>query len=720
MTDFVVNPPASSKKAETNTPPTYLLQTLGKPLLLDQSNNPVKLRSRKSLLLLACLATQPDQPFSREWLACTLWDGRPEEQARNSLRTALSDIRRVMGKNVILADLRSVSLNSSRVSSDIQQLQRFAKAKFSPNIGALSSFYGGGFLSGEDDLIAAPEWLASLRAMTQEAASHILATAVDQLAQNGNLDVAIKRARELLSLDTFSEKHHRRLMRLYAKSGERSKAISQFQSCRELLRLELAVDPSEETQQLADSIATKNKTEIAGLRAITAGLSFDHSRDVLRSISTKLGDNDSIRIAVLPFLNMTGDADQDYFVDGFAEDIIFDLTKFADLSVASASATRMYRATTLAPKQIAEELGVIYLLEGRVRKLGEVVSVSVNLVDGRTNNQIWGNRFSFELAKIFNVQTEISTCIVKAVQGKNSSFHSVPLSTGVTTNIEAHEHYLRGRSLLKQMTRKSVELSKSCFDKALEIDTGYALAFACRAESIIMLGSHYEVENSLLQSAFDDCQIALNINPNLAEAHCSAGRCHSLFSRTELAEASFYKAITLSPALPETHFYLGLMHMTLGRYADALTPLLDAFKLGSQDLQAGMMLMNCQLGLNLMQEQRETAYAVLNLAYRRIALNAYDDQATYVGGVALLALGQTEEALAWANVAASFDIADPRSTYNIACLFANLGKTKVALQFLKTTLVLGVPRVKLKWIREHDSDWNGIRNLVEFKEIVKI
>jgi len=696
----------------------FYLRTLGELALIDETGMPVRLRTRKSLLLLACLTSRSDEACTREWLAGVIWSDRGDEQARNSLRGALSDIRRVVGASAIVTDGGSVRISRKAITSDLDALRRLAESNDAEDPGALRKFYAGDFLTDIYDEILASDWLGSVRAEARELATSILERVTEHLADTGQSKIAILRARELLSLDPLSENSHRRLMLLYNSCGERSKAIAQFNSCRELLRHELGVEPSDETQQVADHIALRDETVLPNLKEITsrnqpgqAGANRASFNNTQRRIQTG-------SIAVLPFVNMSGDAGQDYFAEGFSEDIVTDLAKVEGLSISAAGSTRMYRATTMRPDEIAGELGVQYLLEGSVRRSEELVRITISLIDGGNNRQVWGERFDRKITRIFDVQAEISTNVARAVQSKVSPESIEKSVKRGTTSVEAHERYLQGRALIKDMTRSGVELAKTFFEQAIEIDGEYALAYAGLAESFSMLGWHYEADKMLLEKAIVYAQKALHIDPGLAEAHCSLGRCNSLFLKVSQAEGDFQRAIDISPNLQEAYLYRALMYLTAGRPEDAIKPLRQALRLDEQDLHTGMMLMNCEQALNADVELAGTAGRVLELAKRRMGLNPYDDQAAYVGAMALGHVGELSEALRWAQIAASYDIDDPRWAYNVACLFAILGETEPALRFLKKTIELGVPKAKLDWIRHHDIDWVNLRGNPRFNGIV--
>lgn len=701
------------------TQPSFRLRTLGEVSLTDASGRSVRLRTRKSVLLLACLASQPDRTWNREKLAGLFWSDRQDEQARNSLRSALSDIRGVLGKGALVVEGGSVALAPGIVATDIAVLRSMARQDFTADPGELRAFYGGDFFADADEAADSMQWIGALRAECRDLAISVLERATASLVERGLIDLAISRARESLSLDPLSESSHRLLMRLYAEKGERSKSLAQFQSCRQILQHELGVEPSAETRKLADQIAVQSEAALDDLREIASPQDGGGRVGISVPAPMESADANTVSIAVLPFVNMSGDADQSYFAEGMSEDIVTDLSKVSNLSVAGASSTRPYRAANMRPDEIAAELGVQYILEGSVRRSDRDVRITTSLIDGRHNRQIWAERYDRQLTKVFDVQSEIAANVAKAIQLQFSTVSTGRSVARGTNSPEAHEHYLKGRALLNEMTRRSVEISKQSFERAIEIDKNYALAYAGVAESISMLAFHYEDAELLLESAIGFCHKALELDPNLAEAYCSLGRFHSVDLHFEESEAEFQRAIKISPELPEAHFYRGLMYLAGRQLEEAVVSLRRAFELSPRDLQIGMMLINGLHALNLPEESEATASTVLDLARRRMNLNPYDDQAAYVGAFALSALGQMEEALRWANVAAAFEVEDARMTYNLACVFAVLGEKDRALTLLKKTLALGVPARKRTWIRTRDSDWDKLRSDPRFSAMFR-
>jgi len=667
----------------------------------------VKLRTRKELLVLACLAAEPGQRWPRDRLAGFLWSDRGEEQARNSLRTALSGIRAVLGADAVASDADALIL-SPALESDIARLRERAGDRARDDLRPLGDFFAGEFLAGED-LGGDSGWLSARRAEFAEMAVSILSRRIETLRESVDAGRAVADARDLLALDPFREESHRLLMRLYAESGERSRAIAQYRTCRAILRAELDVEPSPETSALADRIALSGQAPAADLHRLSA-----ESR-VRETVEPALASDGSI--AVLPFTNMSGDAEQDFLAAGIAEDIVTDLSRIAGLSVTSTGSTAMYRNAVARPDEVAAQLGVRYVLEGSLRRSGENIRVTAKLVEGRTNRLLWAERFDRALVEMFELQSEIAESVASALKLRLSSAGSAEIGVRGTVNIEAHEHYLRGRAYLKEMTRRSVDLARRSFKGAIAFDPGYALAYAGLAESLTMLGFHYQLPDAELDEAAELGRHALRLDPGLAEAHCSLGRYHSIFLRLEEADAAFLRAIELSPDLQEAHVYRGGMFMSLGRMEDGYRCFRRAYEIDPRDLHTSMMLMSALQATGRIDEARSVAREVHAVTRTRIGLNPYDDRAVYVGAMALAALGDMAEARRWADTAAAFEIDDPRTTYNIACLFALLGAHDEAIRLLDRTLSLGVSEYKMAWMRDHDPDFAAIRGDPAFRAV---
>ena len=390
---------AASSKAE------FRINTLGDLSLQNASARPVKLRTRKGLLLLAFLAADPQRSWSREHLAAIFWCDRMDQQARNSLRSALSDIRSAVGEAAVLVDGGTLTINPAVVASDTGHLRQLHQSGGDNGTEDFRTFYGGEFLE---------DWVMSMRVECRDLAANVLKRRLHAQNERGDIETAIRSARELLSLDPYSEDSHRTLMRLYASNGERSKAIAQFQNCRQMMQHELGVEPSPETKALADEIALRDSVAITDMHRLVEDAGHVEHQPPLRN-DAGIAD-DTLSIAVMPFANMSGDAEQDYFADGIAEDIVTDLSHVPNLSVAAISSTTALKGLANRPDQVARDLSVRYVLEGSVQKYEQNIRITTRLIDGQTNRQIWAERYDRELVRIFDLQSEISSSVVAALE----------------------------------------------------------------------------------------------------------------------------------------------------------------------------------------------------------------------------------------------------------------------------------------------------------------
>ncbi len=719
--NFVKN--NSLRQMVTQAEPTqaFRLRALGEVSLEDAQGRAIKLRTRKALLLLACLVVDPDRSWTRDRLAAIFWGDRMEKQAKSSLRSALSDIRRGINDQAVTVEGNIVRANPEIVGSDIDALRRSVTTGQEMDFDWAKEFTAHSFLSELDPDEDAMAWIMGLRSELTDLATSVLGQNIETLSGQGNFDQAIQKARYLLALDPLREESHRTLMTLYAKNGERSKAIAQFQNCRQLIQHELNVEPSTMTKALADQIAVLDVVAISAIRELISGVDTTLTAAAGPSVSaveqTVASGKERRSIAVLPFINMSGDANQNYFADGIAEDIVTDLSQIPELDVAASSSTLMFRGGKDSPETIANDLGVEFVLEGSVRKFDRNIRVTIRLIDGKSNHQLWAERYDRELVRIFDLQSEIAASVVSALQ-----LHFVPKPSGSagargTRSIEAHECYLRGRAFLKEMTEHSVELSLKSFRAAIELDPNYALALAGFAESVMMLAFHHTASDTLLDEARQCCEKALRIDPALAEAHCSLGRLHAFHNQFERGEEQFQMALRLSPNLQEAHLYRGLMYLIEGFSKKAYPSLSRAYALNDQDLQTSMMFLHCQQAVGDTDAAQNTAEKSLRLCRKRIELNPYDDRAIYVGAMSLVTLGQKAEATRWGELAATFDPDDGRTTYNIACLFGQLNDFESAEPFIRKTLDLGVSDHKVRWFRYIDRDFQLLRSDPRFDAI---
>ena len=435
------------------------------------------------------------------------------------------------------------------------------------------------------------------------------------------------------------------------------------------------------------------------------------------SAKTDPAPSEKPSIAVLPFTNMSGDPEQDYFSDGITEDILTDLSKVSGLHVASRNSAFVYKGAKVKIEEVAAGLRVRFVLEGSVRKVGNQVRITAQLIDGQSGGHLWAERYDRELTNIFQVQDDIASSIVAALKVTLSPSETRAIEKPPTTNVEAYQYYLRGRQFLREMTRESIDLGEQMFQEAIKRDPAYAQAYAGLADCAAVLATHYDTEPEVLEQAVGHSGKALELDPTLAEVHASHG--HVLIHRGDWVGAAraFRIAIQLDPRLYEAHYYWGQLALRQNAFEEAAAHYRRALDVGGDDLQSAMMLLGACRGVGREQDILDAAWRALAIAERRLKLNPSDERAHYVGATALVELGDLDRARDWAKVATSIESADPRTHYNLGCLFVQLGEADLALAHIERSLQEGGAKVKISWMKQ-DPDLESLRDDPRFQAVL--
>ena len=423
-------------------------------------------------------------------------------------------------------------------------------------------------------------------------------------------------------------------------------------------------------------------------------------------------------IAVLPFVNMSGDPEQDYFSDGITEDIITDLSKISALFVVSRNTSFTFKGTTEYLDRVASRLGVQYLLEGSVRKVNDRVRITAQLIDGRTNDHVWVKRYDRKFEDIFGLQDDISHAIVDALRLRMLPQECESILQRSTYNSEAYRFYLMGRSFFHRgQTRRFLRLAKQMFQRALDIEPDYAAAHAGIADCsshLLDAGDTSITTNEI----FEQSERALAIDATLAEAHASKGLALYTAGRYEEAEASFERAIALKPDLFEAYFFYGRNCFNRGQYGKAAELFGRAAELKSDDFRALGLQSMCFQSLGRLDDMRASARAALTRTEAAVAERPDDADALAFGAGLLAALGENDRTRDWAERASIIEPDDFYMHYNIACAYAILGEKELALDRLERIMGPSTLRSLQEFIM-HDSDLDVLRDHPRFADILK-
>ena len=313
-------------------------------------------------------------------------------------------------------------------------------------------------------------------------------------------------------------------------------------------------------------------------------------------------------IAILPFTNMSGDPEQEYFSDGITEDIITDLSKIAGLMVIARNSSFTYKGRSVDVRTVGRELGVRSVLEGSIRRVGKRVRITAQLVDATTGGHLWGERYDRDLTDIFEVQDDVTRRIVDALKVTLSPAENARLTAGGTSSMDAYDYVLRGRELLlgKTKNRETFEQSIKLFMRALELDPNYSKAYAalsmaynldyqnrwsddpdsslplakrCAEQAIEkdpnepfarLVASWAAIFEKDLDRATSEVNIALRLNPNFALAYSNLASIHNYSGRPLEAIPVLERAIRLDPAFRAQNLhFLGVAHLLAGKYETA-------------------------------------------------------------------------------------------------------------------------------------------------------
>jgi serine/threonine protein kinase/Tfp pilus assembly protein PilF len=420
-------------------------------------------------------------------------------------------------------------------------------------------------------------------------------------------------------------------------------------------------------------------------------------------------------IAVLPFTNLSNDPEGEFFADGIAEEIINALSKIKALKVSSRTSSFTFKGKNEDIREIGRRLQVATVLEGSVRKAGKRLRLTAQLVNATDNSQLWAERYDRELEDVFEIQDEISQSIVAALRVVLSEDEKKAIEQVPTANVEAYEFYLRGRQYFHQHRRKSHEFARQMFERAIELDPGYALAHAGIADCCSFLYQYFHATPANLARAESASRRAVELAPDLAEAHASRGLALSLSSGFDEAEKEFQIAMRLDPKSFEAAYFYARACMAQGKAEEATKWFERAIAVRPDDFATLTLVADIYRSLGRNDDSIRSARRAYDAARKHLELNPDNPRALYMGAAALTYLGESEKSRDWNRRALAMEPDDPSVLYNIACNFAQEGQAPEAITALTKALDNGFGH--WKWI-EHDTSLDGIRSEPGFAELL--
>ena len=427
------------------------------------------------------------------------------------------------------------------------------------------------------------------------------------------------------------------------------------------------------------------------------------------------GPKGASSLAVLYFQNLSGAKTDIYFRDGVTEDIIIELSRVGGLSVSALSSVRPYRDQPVSAAQAGRDLHADFVLEGTLRRSRNHLRLSVQLVETESGRMVWAERYEREIEDVFAIQSEIAQAITEKLKVVLSEAERRAIAKAPTASVEAYDLCLQGRQYFRQFRRKSIEFARGFYERAIEVDPGYAGAHAGLAACHSYLCMFWESTEEAMEAADRASRRAVELDGDLAEAHVARGVAVSLRRNHEEAEREFRAAIRLDAASFEAYYFFARGFYAQGKKDHAVYWFRRACEADPQDYQAPALLGSALRGLGLKAESDEAYRRTVALAQKHLEVNPGQTRALYFGAIALCQLGERlDEALEWAERALRIDPEEPQVLYNVACVYALTGKPERAIDCLAKTVVHG--DLWRGWM-ENDSDLEALHGHPRFEAL---
>jgi adenylate cyclase len=337
----------------------------------------------------------------------------------------------------------------------------------------------------------------------------------------------------LLGQDSFDEPALRLMMQAKAASGAISGAVKLYHRFKDTLQTELGVKPSQETTDCYHNLQRVNGLNSAVL--------------------------DRPAVAVLPFINLSGDAEQEYFVDGLTEDIITELSYWRTFPVIARNSTFVYKGEAINPNKVAKELGAAFILEGSVRKSGSRIRVAAQLIDAKTSHHLWAEKFDREMSDIFELQDDLTRSIAAVIEPAIIRAEQNRVKSLGTRDIGAWDYYLRGVDLANQFTAEGHAQARRMFERALEVDPNYAKPYVGISSTYLQGIALKRVDDhdSAVTAAIDAASLAVELDENDSSAHVVLGVGYMWAGLYDQALAEARQAVECNPSNAFAYVSLG-------------------------------------------------------------------------------------------------------------------------------------------------------------------
>jgi serine/threonine-protein kinase len=494
------------------------------------------------MALLALIVAAWPQPISRDRAMALLWPERDTANSRRLLNLAVHVLRAALGEGAIASTGDGLLLNPSLVDCDLHELRAAIAAEASERVVRL---YTGPLLDGFhlDDSNEFGHWLDECRRDLTHGYIAALLVLARRQERSGDVHGRVRTCLRLVAADPHSAAYAQGLMRALDAAGDRAGAIHHGTEYTKRMRADLDLDPDPAVVALAKA---------------------------LRSAAPRGARPPAV--AVLPFLNLSGDPEHDYFADGVTEDVIAQLSKIRALQVISRTSVMPFKQRQHSLREIGAALGATALLDGSIRHAGDRVRIVAKLIDVETDKHLWAETYDRQLTDIFAIQTDVAFHIATALKAELSRDEESRVRRAPTKDIHAYQLFLQGRQWHITYTPVGLARAIDYFDRAIARDPTFALAWAHLAMAHTELAENgAAAPEGAYGRAVEAVATALRLDPDLAAAHCTLGHLKGVreFDWSG-AEQAFKRALELSPSGAVTYDLYGRLCSALERYDDAM------------------------------------------------------------------------------------------------------------------------------------------------------
>lgn len=550
-----------------------LRMTLFGPFRLAAAGAEIGIPAAKQRALLALIALEADGRLGHERVISLLWGDRGEAQARDSLKHALADLRATLNGVApgLLASQRGVvTLDPAGIAVDAQDLAAALAGTDNQALRHALETTSGELLEGL--VIRDPafeDWLRDERTAWQVRKETGAARLLSQAVRGGDGATIASAARQMLALNPFHEEAARALMLQLAMTGDKTAALRLHARLAARLRTELQAGPEPETAALAEAIRSGNLRPGTGAPA-----------------SATLRGIEKPSIAVLPFRNLSRNPDEDYLAEGIAEDIVTALSQYRWFFVIARNSSFLYGDRRGDMRGIAAELGVRYILDGSVRRMGTRVRLTGELIEPETGFQVWGGSYDRDLSDIFALQEDLARRVVGAIEPEILRGESQRAAAKPAANLDAYDCHMRGVWYHNRQNRpEDFDDSIRWQTKAVELDPTLARAWMIMSRSIYARALHgFSTDldrdrRDLLEAATR----AVSLEDRDSYAHYAMCLAHLLDQQPGAAVLEAERSTELSVNFALGHNALGWARIFAGQFAGALEPIATAMRLSPVD-----------------------------------------------------------------------------------------------------------------------------------------